>query len=354
VIDETVAAHQPVGAPATWVLSNHDVTRHVSRYGRADTSFDFETRPLRDAGGPRARHPPGAGRGAAEPVAARIRVPLPGRGARPLGGRGHPGRGQARPDVLPHRGRRTRAATAAASRCPGPATAPPFGFSPDDATAEPWLPQQPASWSRMTVEAEQGDPDSMLELYRTALRLRRAEPGLRSDREPLRWLPADPEVLAYRRGEDFACVINFGPQDAELPAYTRRSCWRAARSPRTAELPGGHRRLAPPQAGRSTRTGTTQSASRSTAPRAPPRHPLHSRRTTSTERTPSLPRPRARLGLLGAAAIAASVGLALRPSAAAASGRARRPGLGPTSGAATAAPRSAFDASYDGGATVPA
>ena len=28
--------HAPVGAPATWVLSNHDVTRHATRYGRLD------------------------------------------------------------------------------------------------------------------------------------------------------------------------------------------------------------------------------------------------------------------------------------------------------------------------------
>jgi glycosidase len=34
VIDSTLANHAPVGAPATWVLSNHDVTRHVTRYGR--------------------------------------------------------------------------------------------------------------------------------------------------------------------------------------------------------------------------------------------------------------------------------------------------------------------------------
>ena len=33
-IDATLAAHAPVGAPATWVLSNHDVTRPVTRYGR--------------------------------------------------------------------------------------------------------------------------------------------------------------------------------------------------------------------------------------------------------------------------------------------------------------------------------
>ena len=40
-IDETLALHAPVGAPATWVLSNHDVTRPVTRYGREDSSFAF-------------------------------------------------------------------------------------------------------------------------------------------------------------------------------------------------------------------------------------------------------------------------------------------------------------------------
>ena len=35
VIDGTLAALAPVGAPATWVLSSHDETRHVTRFGRA-------------------------------------------------------------------------------------------------------------------------------------------------------------------------------------------------------------------------------------------------------------------------------------------------------------------------------
>ena len=34
-IDSTLASHAPVSAPATWVLSNHDVTRPVTRYGRS-------------------------------------------------------------------------------------------------------------------------------------------------------------------------------------------------------------------------------------------------------------------------------------------------------------------------------
>src|SRR5207248_652720 len=44
VIDGTLSFHAAAGAPATWVLSNHDVDRHVSRYGRADTSFALDRR----------------------------------------------------------------------------------------------------------------------------------------------------------------------------------------------------------------------------------------------------------------------------------------------------------------------
>ena len=54
---------------------------------------------------------------------------------------------------------------------------PPFGFSPPGATGQPWLPQ-PKEWRELTVEAQTGEPDSMLELYRCALRIRRAEPAL--------------------------------------------------------------------------------------------------------------------------------------------------------------------------------
>lgn len=38
VIDNTLQALAPIRAPATWVLSSHDETRHVTRFGRADTA----------------------------------------------------------------------------------------------------------------------------------------------------------------------------------------------------------------------------------------------------------------------------------------------------------------------------
>src|SRR5204863_6882168 len=43
-IESSLAAHAPVDAPPTWVLSNHDLTRPVTRYGRADSSFAFEAK----------------------------------------------------------------------------------------------------------------------------------------------------------------------------------------------------------------------------------------------------------------------------------------------------------------------
>ena len=43
-IDAALASHVPIDAPPTWVLSNHDVTRPATRYGREDTAFSFEAK----------------------------------------------------------------------------------------------------------------------------------------------------------------------------------------------------------------------------------------------------------------------------------------------------------------------
>ena len=108
VIDQTLSL--PGEAPATWVLSNHDVDRIVTRYGRADTAFDLRAAAVlpRLRGRPGARHPPGAGGGAADDGAARRGLHLPGRGTRAVGGAGHPRRAPPGPDLLPHARRRPR------------------------------------------------------------------------------------------------------------------------------------------------------------------------------------------------------------------------------------------------------
>ena len=104
----------------------------------------------------------------------------------------------------------------------------------------PWLPQ-PDDWKNLTAEAQAGDPGSMLELYRRALRLRRAEAALADT--TLTWLPAPEDVLSYRRGGALTVVVNLSAHPVELPAHTR-TAHRQRGTPRRPASPG-HRRLAP-------------------------------------------------------------------------------------------------------------
>jgi alpha-glucosidase len=60
----------------------------------------------------------------------------------------------------------------------------------------------------------------MLNLYRAGLRLRRTTAALRAGNQrdgDLRWLPSSDSVLAFARGEDFICLVNFGPDPVDLP-----------------------------------------------------------------------------------------------------------------------------------------
>ena len=106
---------------------------------------------------------------------------------------------------------------------PWSGTHPPFGFSPPDlpwradraAAAEPWLPQ-PADWSSFTVEAQSHDPRSMLSLYRAALGIRRGT-GVLGD-GALEWLPSEPGVLAFARGDGFVNLTNLSDRPIDLPA----------------------------------------------------------------------------------------------------------------------------------------
>ena len=95
---------------------------------------------------------------------------------------------------------------------PWSGTSAPFGFGPGGA---PWLPQ-PAEWAGETVEAEEADAQSSLWFYRTALAQRRHNTALGDG--DLQWLATPEGVLAFRRGSNFACVINFTDVDVVLPA----------------------------------------------------------------------------------------------------------------------------------------
>ena len=207
-IDRTLDAHRAVGAPATWVLSNHDVTRHVTRYGRADTTFSFDNNldgtPVDlELGTRRAR------------AAALLSLSLPGAAYVYQGEELGLWENENIPaDRIQDPMYARRGHTRDGCRVPLPWSGdePPFGFS----TAEPWLPH-PREWKDRTVQAQTGDPNSMLELYRSAIALRRREDGLH--RPEMTWLRSEPGALAYARGDEFACVLNMSGAAIALPDH---------------------------------------------------------------------------------------------------------------------------------------
>ena len=209
-------AHDAVGAPPTWVLSNHDTVREVSRYARPQS-----VRPLRrlddlldlpadlEVGRRRAR------------AAALLMLALPG-GAYVYQGEEL---GLAEVEDLPddvlqdptwaQSGHTDRGRDGCRVPLPWSGEEAPFGFSPPQAVAPPWLPQPPG-WREETVQVQTGDEDSMLELYRRALRLRRSHPALGDGR--LTWLPAPAGALAFAREPGFACVVNLSAQAVAPPS----------------------------------------------------------------------------------------------------------------------------------------
>ena len=68
----------------------------------------------------------------------------------------------------------------------------------------------------MPVEAQAGDPGSVLSLYRTALRLRRSSADLQDGE--LAWQDAPLGVLDLTRGRGFRCVVNLSAAAVPLPA----------------------------------------------------------------------------------------------------------------------------------------
>ncbi|GIF17310.1 alpha-glucosidase [Actinoplanes tereljensis] len=187
-IDDTLRSLAAVGAPPTWVLSNHDVVRHVTRYGSVQ----------------RAR------------AATLLMLALPGSAYL------YQGEELGLPQVtdLPDEVRRDpefhRGQSPGRDGCRVPlpwfGSSPSYGFGPGSAA---WLPQPP-SWAGYVASRQSGDPSSVLSLYRAALRLR---PGFGDG--PLTWLPSAPEVLAFRRSPDAICVVNVGDEPAPLPAEVR-------------------------------------------------------------------------------------------------------------------------------------
>jgi alpha-glucosidase len=211
-ITAALATHALVDAPTTWVLSNHDVTRPVTRYGRADTSFSFESK--------REGTPTDLQRGTRRArAAALLAMALP--GSMYI----YQGEELGLPEVenIPSDRRqdpmwlRSGGVDPGRDGCriplPWSGDRPPYGFS-RNGCERTWL-DQPDDWADLTVAAQSAEANSMLALYREALRLRRNNPW--SGDGDLRWLEPADSALAFERGDRFVCLVNFGPEAVQLP-----------------------------------------------------------------------------------------------------------------------------------------
>ena len=191
-IDEALTASAEVGAPSTWVLSNHDIVRHVTRYGGGDL------------GRARAR------------AAAMIQLSLPGAAYIYNGDELGLENVDLPDEVLQdpsweRSGHTERGRDGERVPLPWGGAEPPYGFT----TGTPWLPM-PDGWSGVTVEAETADPDSTLSLYQQMLAQRRSVTDLTS--LDVAWVGAPDGCLAFRRGASVVVIANLGEVPAVLPA----------------------------------------------------------------------------------------------------------------------------------------
>jgi alpha-glucosidase len=189
VVEETLSALAEVHGEPTWVLSNHDVPRHATRYGggavglaraRAATLvslalpgsaylYQGEELGLEDVDVPPEHRQDPAWFRTGKPGRDGCRVPIPWSGDRP-----------------------------------------PYGFGPG--AGQPWIPQ-PDDWGALSVAAQLADPDSTLAFYRRALAARRKHAADAGEVV----VEADADALTLRRGE-LTVLLNCGATPVPIPA----------------------------------------------------------------------------------------------------------------------------------------
>ena len=214
VITASLAAADSVGAPTTWVFSNHDVVRHSSRLGLPVGT----------------RRPNGIGVGDPQPdavlglrrarAATALMLALPGSAYLYQGEElGLPDStdlpDEVRQDPTWTRsGHTERGRDGARVPMPWGGDRPSYGFGP---SAQTWLPQ-PASYAGLAVDRQLGVENSTLELYRTLLATRRAL-GLGAG--SLGWLDGySQDVVAFVNVSPSGKVVvitNLGPEPVAVP-----------------------------------------------------------------------------------------------------------------------------------------
>ena len=209
VIRDSLDEFGAVGAPSTWVLSNHDVVRHASRLALTADN------PQGEGIGPASPGKPdpvvGLARGRA---ATTLMLSLPGSAYLYQGEELGLPEAMEIPDAFRQDPTwfRTDGERYGRDGCrvpiPWTADGPAYGFNDTGAS---WLPQ-PAEWARFARDVEERDATSTLQLYKTLIRLRR-EHGLGAG--SLVWEDAGTHAVAFRRG-DIHVVANLGEEPLPL------------------------------------------------------------------------------------------------------------------------------------------
>jgi alpha-glucosidase len=192
-IEHSLMAVRDSPAPATWTISNHDVTRPATRYGGGAVGL------------------------------ARARAMLLVELALPGSVYLYNGDELGLPNVeLPNwtlqdpvwrrSGFTTRGRDGCRVPLPWEGLTPPYGFSKTPGT---WLPM-PGDWAGLTVDAQLGNADSTLSLCRQALELRKGHKAFTGSE--LEWYGAPDGCLAFRRkGGGLICALNTSAIPVSLP-----------------------------------------------------------------------------------------------------------------------------------------
>jgi alpha-glucosidase len=220
VITDSLTDARGHGGSTTWVLSNHDVVRHASRYGLPgdgglSSTENAKAWLLSDGTAPALDRGLGLRRARAATL---MMLALPGSAYLYQGEElglhevADLPAGRVQDPAFFRSGGAEKGRDGCRVPLPWTGDGPSFGFGAGAAH----LPQ-PAWFGPLSVAAQEHDPASTLTLYRQALAWRRRLQG----RETLEWLPgAGGQVLHFARPGGWHCVTNFGPAAVPLPPGT--------------------------------------------------------------------------------------------------------------------------------------
>ena len=213
-INESFAAFDAVDAPSTWVLSNHDVLRHASRFGG-----DYGKATDSDGVGPDAAQPDRLLGLTKARAATMFMLGLPGASYLYQGEElGLPEHTTLAPEF---RQDPTFARTGGkrvgrdGCRVPLPWVAGAGAANGFNQTGKSWLPQ-PEIYREYSRDQQEGVAGSTLELYKSGLQLRREH---QLGEGSFAWLPqfTNDRALGYRNG-GILVIHNFGTDALALPA----------------------------------------------------------------------------------------------------------------------------------------